>query len=404
MSEWEESLANEDGRPAVLVPASPVTRRPSRFHPKRPFTLGVEIELQLLDLGTLALAPRARELLAAAFHLPHVKPEFFQSMVEIATGVCSTAHCAASALEADVRMLDDAASGLGLGLGLTATHPFTLYPDCPLSPGDRYRELDDRHQWLTRRMVVQGLHVHVAMRSGDECIAFLNAFQSRLPLLMALSASSPFWQGQDTGLASCRPTMYSAMPSAGHPYELESWMQFEGLLDALARSGAITSHRDLWWDMRPSPGFGTLEIRACDAPGTVKECAAIVALIHLLALDIDRREPTRSAKRLPRWIARENKWRAIRYGLDAELVVDEQGHVVPVRELILGVMEDVEDLAAAEGYDGFLGAIDDVLAKGNSSERQRAVLKATGSFEAVVRHNIEELRSGGPIWSTRAAA
>jgi len=386
-----------------ITPASNPEHAPARIHfaGSRALTLGVEIELQLLDPVTLELCSRATELLRTTYDLPHVKPELYQSMIELCTGICIDAHQAEHCLADELPKLMGKADRLGIAVAGTACHPFSKYTACEPTRDQRYDQLIERNQWLTRRMAVCGLHVHLGMRSGEECIRFLNAFHNFLPHLLALSASSPFWQEQDTGLASCRPTVYASLPTAGHPYELSDWPEFERVCDAATRSGSIRSLKDLWWDIRPSPRYGTLEIRVCDAPATLKEVIAITAFVQLLALLIADNAERGSAPSCapPRWVIRENKWRAMRYGLDAEILVDGAGAIMPLRGAILGLLEAVEPDARKLGYQQHLRTIEQVLSHGNSSARQRKVLYAQRSYREVMRHNMREFTAGAPIWS-----
>lgn len=369
-----------------------------RFQSAGELTLGAEIEFQIIDPVTLNLAPRADELLKKGAHLSKLKPEFYLSTIEINTAKCHNVHEVARDLAESFDAMDALAEAVGVQFSTTGCHPFTRYADCVITPSERYNELIDRNQWLTRRMTVYGLHVHIGMRDGDSCMRFNNFFLYFMPHLLALSASSPFWQGDDTGLASCRPTTYEALPTAGQPYPANSWSEFETLCQSLIKCDAIRSLKDLWWDMRPSPQFGTLEIRMCDGPATLEEATAIVAFIHLLAhwfRDhgdwLDRFQPP------SRWVARENKWRVMRYGLEASLVASMDGAVKRVDDDIREWLDKLMSYAVKLGYQPYVDALRRILVHGNSSQRQRAVYQATQSLEAVVRHNVAEYRARQPI-------
>ncbi len=369
-----------------------------RFQTAGELTLGAEIELQIIDPENQNLTSRATELLAAGSHIDKLKPEFYLSTVEINTGKCRDVHEVANDLTASYDAMDALASRVGVQFSTTGCHPFSRYADCVITPSERYDELIDRNQWLTRRMTVYGLHVHIGMVDGDACMRFNNFFLYFMPHLLALSASSPFWQGDDTGLASCRPTTYEALPTAGQPYPANSWSEFETLYQSLKKCDAIRSLKDLWWDMRPSPQFGTLEIRVCDGPATLQEAVSIVAFIHLLAhwfRDhgnwLDRFQPP------SRWVARENKWRVMRYGLDAKLVASIDGAVKPVAEDIREWLEKLAPYTKKLGYSEYVTGIHAILERGNSSMRQKEVFQRTGSLEAVVRHNVAEFKARRPI-------
>jgi glutamate---cysteine ligase / carboxylate-amine ligase len=364
-------------------------------------TLGVEIELQIINKDTQNLDPRAEEILKATASLTKkIKQEFYQSTVEINTGKCSNVHDVQKDLSESLDKITNVAEAMNVDLATTGCHPFSRYVDCVITPSSRYNELIDRNQWLSRRMTVYGLHVHLGMKSGDDAIRFNNFFLNFIPHLLAISASSPFWQGDDTGLASCRPTTYESLPTAGHPYQVKNWEEFEKLYETLKKCKAIDSMKDLWWDIRPSPGFGTLEIRACDGLATLDGTLAVVAFIHLLASWFNdngswlERVPTS-----PLWFSRENKWRAIRHGLEANLVVNLNGETKPIKNDIYEWLEKLEVYEKKLGYQGYIKTLKEILEKGNSSSRQRAVHAKTNSLQEVVKFNIDEFKARSPIWS-----
>jgi carboxylate-amine ligase len=362
-------------------------------------TLGVEIELQMIDPQTLNLASRAEELLKETQHLRKVKPEFYLSTVEINTDKCTTVQEVERDLRETINGLIPIGDELGIAFSTTGSHPFAKYSDCIISPTERYQEMIDRNQWLTRRMTVYGLHVHLGMESGDDCIRYNNFFMYFLPHLLALSGSSPFWQGTDTGLASCRPTTYEALPTAGQPYHVRNWNDFEHLYESLKKCGSIKVLKDLWWDLRPSPGFGTLEIRVCDGCATLYETLAITAFIHLLAhWFADHGSWMESVNYPPRWLSRENKWRVMRYGLDAELVMNTDGKTKFLREDMAEWIEKLQPYAKKLGYKTYLAHLNTLLEKGTSSERQRRVFQQTQSLEEVVKLTIREFFSQKPEW------
>lgn len=368
-------------------------------------TLGVEIELQLIDPQSKNLASRAEELLKAAAHIKQVKPEFYLSTIEINTGKCDNVHQVETDLRSSLGTLQLVSDKLGLQFSTTGAHPFARYSDCIISPTERYMELIDRNQWLTKRMTVYGLHVHLGMASGDDCIRFNNFFMHFLPHLLALSSSSPFWQGTDTGLSSCRPTTYEALPTAGQPYHVRNWRDFEHLYETLKKCGSIKSMKDLWWDLRPSPNYGTLEIRVCDGPATLYETLAIVAFIHTLAHWFNENGSwMESMTYPPRWLSRENKWRVMRYGMEADLVMNTDGKTKLIRDDINEWVSKLLPYAERLGYQTYLSHLLTIVEKGNSSERQRRVYKQTNSLEEVVKFNVEEFIRQEPIWGDSKSA
>jgi len=376
-------------------------KKPTDFCANGFLTLGVEVELQLLDATSLNLTPRASELLKiAAFSTKKIKEEFYLSTLEINTDKCDDVFVVEKDLTQSLDLINQIAAQLDLKLATTGCHPFSRYSDCVITPSQRYSELIDRNQWLSRRMTVYGLHVHLGMKSGDEAIRFNNFFLNFTAHLLALSASSPFWQGGDTGLASCRSTTQEALPTAGHPYHVKNWREFEQLYEALVECKSISSLKDLWWDIRPSPKFGTLEIRICDGLATLQETLAIVAFIHLLAhWFADNATWLEQVPTAPMWLSRENKWRAMRFGLEAELVQNLQGQTKSVREDILQWLEKLTPYTQKLGYEKYIDDLKLILLKGNSCERQRQVYAKTDSLKEVVKFNVAEFLARTPNYS-----
>lgn len=363
-------------------------------------TLGVEIELQLIDKTSLNLIPKAEEILKIAEQkTKKIKPEFYLSTLEINSDKCPEVHQIEKDLTESYDFITEIADLVDVNLATTGCHPFSRYTDCVITPSKRYSELIDRNQWLTRRMTVYGLHVHLGMKSGDDAIRFNNFFLNFIPHLLALSASSPFWQGDDTGLASCRPTTYESLPTAGSPYRVKNWQEFEQLFNTLKKCQAINSLKDLWWDIRPSPTYGTVEIRVCDGLATLGETLAIVAFIHLLANWFnDNVNWLKQMPTSPMWFSRENKWRAIRHGLDANLVINLDGETQPIRTDIEHWLTMLTDYEKKLGYGKYIADLREIMAKGNSSSRQLKIFAKNGSLQEVVKFNIQEFLARKPLW------
>lgn len=369
--------------------------KPLVFNPSvDPLTLGVELELQVLDENTLLLTPLAHEIMDEA-KIASLKKEFFQSTLELTTGICKNVQEVQADLQTDLSKVHESAIKLGLKLSSTGTHPEGDYRDRTITPSARYYKLADRNQWLIRRMAVYGMHIHIGMPSGDDAIQFNNFLLHFVPHVLALSASSPFWQRMETGLAAARPTMYESMPTCGMPYVVKNWRQFQRLYNALTRSKSIRGMKDLWWDIRLSPSYGTVELRICDEPATLQEALAITAFVHLLA-DWYFRHPKEwrmKRKTSQRWILRENKWRAIRFGLDAEIIVPHNKKPVKVSDDILHWLEQFKPIIKTLGYENYVEMIGDILENGNSSQRQLEVFKRTNDLHEVTRLNVMEFES-----------
>jgi glutamate---cysteine ligase / carboxylate-amine ligase len=379
------------------------------FHSSERASLGVEWELQLVDRETRELSSGAVEILEeirppGAEEHPKAKHELLQSTIEIITGVCGTVAEAKADLAGTLAEVVAAADRRGLGVMCAGSHPFTRWDSQQISPKERYAALVERMQWLARRLQIFGVHVHVGVRAPEKAIPIVNALTQYLPHFLALSASSPFWSGCDTGLASARTKVFEGMPTGGLPHQLADWSEFEEYMATLIRAGAIESVREVWWDVRPHPEFGTVELRVCDGLPTLDEIGAVAALAQCLVEQFDTQLDRGYTLPAPaEWVVRENKWRAVRYGLDAEVVVDEQATVRPVRDAIAELVEELGPVARRLGCEAELADVGRVLAVGASYRRQRAVAAANGGdLRAVVDSLLAEMRDGLPAPVTEA--
>jgi carboxylate-amine ligase len=376
------------------------------FTPSPQMTLGVEIELQIIDPATRDLSPGAPRLLERLAGDPQIKPELLQAMIEVSTGVCDDLGQVRRELGDGVSRLRDAADALGLTLAAAGSHPFARWRERLVYPSERFESLVDRNRWLARRLMIFGLHVHVGMRDGSHAVAMLNGMLPYVPHLLALSASSPFWQGYDTGLASSRITLFEALPTAGHPCTFRSWPEFQALYAAMVASRAIGSIKDLWWDIRIQPNYGTVELRICDGLPTLTETASLVALVQTLfaRLDAEYRNG-RVFEPPPYWMLRENKWRSSRWGLDAEIVLDETGRTRLLRQDLDRLLPELEAVAGPLRCAAELRRIDAMISGGLSYERQRRVFARAQQPEAVAEALIREFATDTPTpWSTRGPA
>jgi len=380
-------------------------------------TIGVELELGIVDRGSRELVNAASDLLARlcspdldpsasgngedAEHAEHpkVKHELFESTVEIITGICDTVTDSAADLTTTLEEVGAALAADPRDLALigSGTHPFSPWSDLEVSPSERYRELIERIGWPARRLAIHGTHVHIGVRSGEEAVAVTSGLAAQLPLFLALSSSSPFWNARDTGLDSTRTKVFECLPTAGLPPSLEGWVDFEEFMDTLLTAGAITSIREVWWDVRPHPDFGTVELRMCDALQTMTEVRAIVALAQCSTADLqDRASAGEPILRFRDWILRENKWLAARHGLDAELIVDDHGNRRPAREIIAATVDRLSERAEELGCADDLAAVSGILDVGNGARRQRAVIESGGDHRDVVDLLVTEWAEGRP--------
>jgi carboxylate-amine ligase len=361
-------------------------------------TLGVEIEVQVVDeAGALVTDTAATKILAELGDVPGYKHELLECTVEVITDVCPTVGHVKEDLGAKVERLIDVSGGLGYRILCSGTHPFSAWADQTVSPDPRYHRLIENCQWTARRLLIFGVHTHVGVGSGEEAIAISNSLATFIPHFLALSSSSPFWQGRDSGLASIRSKIFESLPTAGLPYLMENWGQFQRFMRTLIGAGTIRSIREVWWDIRPHPGFGTLELRICDGIPTMDELCALTALSQSLVVWIGERYnaglelPTHHA-----WTIRENKWRAARYGLEAEIIRDEEGNLLSLRRSIGDIVERLEPTAERLGCLDELLAVNDILERGTSATRQREVFSQTRDLSAVVDSLVHELKTGSP--------
>jgi glutamate---cysteine ligase / carboxylate-amine ligase len=361
------------------------------WNPSRGATLGVEWELQLIDARTRMLRQDAREVLAALPELgegserPKIRYELMQSQIELATGICSTVAEAKQDLAETIAQVERVTRPRDMMLTCAGTHPFSDWRDAKMAPVQRYAELIEQMQWLVRRIQLCSVQVHVGLTDSSRAIPIINALSRYLPHFLALTASSPFWNGQDTGLASSRAVIFDALPTAGPPHRLSGWSEFEEYMDTLLRAGTIRSIKEVWWDIRPHPDFGTVEIRMCDGVPTLREIGMVAALsqslVQLFNTQIDRGYQLPSPAT---WVVRDNKWRATRYGLDATVITDDSGTTAPLRDELYELVRELEPVADRLGCGSELGVVSDVLEQGASYERQRAIMADGGGLTEVV--------------------
>jgi carboxylate-amine ligase len=363
-------------------------------------SLGVEMELQIIDAKTKDLFPGSPKIFEKlGGEQTHIKPELVQSMIEINTGICNTVDEVRRDLDQQISVIQNICTELGLELSSSGSHPFARYTDRIIYPAERYKYLIDRNRWMARRLMVFGLHVHVGMRDGDHAIAMNNAMLHYIPHVLALSASSPFWQGMDTGLASCRVTVFEALPTAGHPCTFANWREFERFYDSMIASRSISSIKDIWWDIRPHPDYGTLELRVCDSLPNLEETVMLVSFIQTLFQWFD--EQYASGKLFsppPYWVLRENKWKASRYGMEADIILDEMGRTALLADEVLGLLKMLEPHGRRLGVSEELAGIPELMKRGHSYARQRKIYEKEGTFLAVTESLVKEFQSRLPLY------
>ncbi len=276
-------------------------------------------------------------------------------------------------------------------------HPFNGWQDLDVTDQERYNNFAERIQWPARRSMCHGIHYHVGVQSGDASVAIANSLAIQLPLFVALSASSPFWHGLDTGLDSSRTKVFEAMPTNDLPPLLSGWTEFEALMDVLIKGGAIESVRELWWDIRPHPGFGTVELRMSDAMQTMREILALAALAQCLVYDLSGR--FEAGETLPSrhpWVLKQNKWRAARFGIDTALIENNEGDNRGIADLIEIEIVRLESAATILGCTEQLADLRLIVANGNGATRQRREFARTGDLKSVVALLLREWESNSP--------
>ncbi|HET7046246.1 MAG TPA: YbdK family carboxylate-amine ligase [Gaiellaceae bacterium] len=356
------------------------------FGKRAPFTVGVEEEFQLVDETSYDLVSRFDEVEEEIDRAIEVKAELLKSTLEVATHVHGSVPEAIDESR-DLRgRIARAAAERGTLVVSAGTHPFARYEHQEITEQERYLELIEQMQWVGQREVIFGLHVHVGLSSGHEAVAVAGALRTWLPELLALSANSPFWHGRDTGLASTRSKIFDAFPRSGLPPAYASFEEWELATDRAIRLGFFDDYTFLWYDLRLHPALGTIELRVCDAQARLASTAAIAALFQsLTALLSDRFEREGSLPIQPALLVGENKWRAVRYGLDARLVDLERDVERPAVDAVLELVERAAPYARRLGCADELAEVERICRRGSGAAEQRAVHEREGSLLAVVQ-------------------
>jgi carboxylate-amine ligase len=362
-----------------------------RFGEGDPYTLGVEEEYMLLDVETFDLVQHIDTVLAAiAGHEleERINAELMQSVIEITTPVCRSPADVERELKALRSYVTSVAGTKGLRVGSAGTHPFSLFERQRITARDRYRNLVDQLQYVARRELIFGMHVHVAVDGPEKAIQVVNGLLGHLSQLLALTASSPFWRGEATGLSSSRQMVFAAFPRSGLPPRFRDYNDYAEVVGQLERTGCIADYTHIWWDIRLHPRLGTVEVRICDAVTRVEEAVAVAAfcqaLVKLYSEQYDRGEEIPSYHRI---LTAENKWLAARYGLEAPVMDLATGrrNRVPVAQLIRRTLRDLEPHARELGSDSELEGIRAILDRGNGADRQLRIYNANRDIVEVVR-------------------
>jgi carboxylate-amine ligase len=369
-------------------------------------TLGVEWELALVDKSTGDLVQIAddvlRELGTDGDEHPQITHELLLNTIELVSRVHHRVDETVDDLRELIALVQTVTDPLDVELMCAGTHPSAQWFDQQVTQNDRYDRLVERTQWWGRQMLIWGIHVHVGVEDRDKVLPLVNGLLSYFPHLQSLSASSPFWGGAKTGYASNRALMFQQLPTAGLPYQFGSWANYEQYVQDLVTTGVVRDYTEVRWDIRPSPDWGTVEMRACDGLSTPEEISAVAAVIQCLVEWLSTRiDNGEQLENLQPWFVRENKWRAARYGMDATIIVNPAGDERPVADDIRDVLVTLAPVAERLGCAADLDRVNLILDNGASYQRQLRVAAANGgSLQAVVSSLTRELRNGlvaGPL-------
>jgi len=362
-------------------------------------TIGVEEEYQIID-ATGALHSHIDTLLTKAAPKlgDKVKREMMQSVVEVGTTICENVDQARDQLGEMRQTLSDLLEPEGLRIACAGTHPFSRWQEQQITDYERYKMLEEELQDVVRALVIFGLHVHVAIPDQERRIEVLNEARYFLPHLLALSTSSPFWMGRNTGLKSYRSVIWSNFPRTGIPPELSSFDEYQNYVEMLVKTGSIDNGKKIWWDLRAHPSFPTLEFRVCDMPTRLEETICLAALMQAICAKLLKLRESNLGfrKYIPALIA-ENKWRAERYGIDGKLIDFGKQAEVPMRDLALELLDFIDEVVDELGSRKAVGYLHTILRDGTSADRQLRVFHSTGDTRAVVELLAQESRAGFSI-------
>lgn len=366
------------------------------FAPSRQSSVGIEWELGLVDLSSGELAPAGQQVVEACQGGPQeqIRGEYLQTMVELTSGVHLRVVDAVDDLAEQLAQASAAAAELGVGLLGSGTHPFSIAAAQPITPGARYQRVAERNAYWGSQMAICGTHVHIGVDHQNKALPITAGLARFYPYLLAISCSSPYWEGADSGYASQRTMLFQQLATNGLPYPMQDWAAFEDYAEDLLRSGMISLPDEIRWDVRPSPKFGTVENRVADSVPTLGELGAIAALTQCFVEFTSRSYiADHTFEALPPWLVKENKWRAARYGLDAEVITPRHENPIPMRQGLALWLERLEPVAKDLDCTAELHFVWELAERGVSYQRQLA----TGSPQAALQLLLAETGSRTPF-------
>jgi glutamate---cysteine ligase / carboxylate-amine ligase len=348
------------------------------------YSIGIEEELMILDADSLELVNAIESMLEPA-PAGEIKPELMESVLEVSTDPCRNTREAGEQLRALRRQVSDTAASKGMAIGSAGTHPFAMWEDQRIAARPRYRDLVSALRFVARQELIFGMHVHVGVDDPDKAIHVTNGMRLHLPILLGLSANSPFWRADVTGLASTRTPIFRAFPRVGIPPTYKDWADYEQRIDFMVHSGVIEDYTYLWYDVRPHPSFGTVEIRVMDTQTRVEHTLGLAAMVHGLVKELSEHfDEGKTLSRYPFEMLDENKWLAARHGLEGELVDLPNRDRVPARELARRLIDRMREHCRDLGSVDDLEAVEDLLEHGNGAARQVVVYEANHDLREVM--------------------
>lgn len=369
-------------------------------HSPKP-TIGVEAELFTINKNSFDLCPGAPLILKEFPESAHVKEELLECIIEVNTDICDNISDVRTDLTSRISEVQQIAEKQNMALISMGTHPFARWKDQTITQSGRYINFLERMQWPVRRLIISGLHVHIGVESGEKAIAITNGMTRYIPLLIGLSANSPYFGSELTGLASTRTKIFEGLPTAGLPPFLKNYSEFQKFMRTLQKANSIQSIREVWWDIRPHPGFGTVEIRVCDAVPSVEEMVNLAALIQCLVVGLSNfYDDGAQLPILDPWVIQENKWRATRYGIDADIIVDEGGSLQSLKGAILETIDKILPIAEELGCRNELIQIGDIV-ENNQAPYQRQIFhyNKNNEYSDIIMSAINELEKGMAVVS-----
>ena len=356
------------------------------------YTIGIEEEMMILDAESLELVNAVESMLEPA-PSGEIKPELMESVLEVSTDPCANTTQAGEQLRALRGQVATTAAAKGMAIGSAGTHPFAMWEDQRIVARSRYRDLISALRFVARQELIFGMHVHVGIDDPDKAIHVANGMRVHIPLLLGLSANSPFWRADLTGLASTRVPIFRAFPRTGIPPTYDDWEDYERRIEFMLKAKVIEDYTFLWPDVRPHPMFGTVEVRVMDSQTRIEHTLGLAALVQALARELSEHyEAGTPLSRYPFEMLDENKWLAARHGLDGELVDLPTYERVPTRELARRLIERIRDHCVDLGSLHELEAVEDLLERGNGAARQVVVYEANHDLREVMAEIVAATR------------